>query len=271
LAEAKERQKKEELEKKKLELERKQEAKNKTVGNVYKSSATEEPKASPSMTDEVYSPQRTGERGGKMGNAWQQKMAEKAIEEKKEERNKIRGRRGKAVAYMDNQIRTVLSMLKQNGGSMTYGDLFVKTQDSFDALSAILNAGKKRGVLDYNSASLLLMQGSDDGVVITLIKEDLPDSDVFHTQAFDKEEVLQVLNQSKGPEKCVICNKVVYPTERIAPNSKVMHKSCFKCKECGSGLRLDGYCLNNNNFYCKSDYERMKKALGGGYKFWGGF
>ncbi len=111
------------------------------------------------------------------------------------------------------------------------------------------------------------MQGVDDSVVVTLLKEDLPDSDVFKSVGYDKQEVLQALSSPKGPEKCVICSKVVYPTERIAPNSKVMHKACFKCKECGSVLRLDGYCLNNNNFFCKADYERMFKAQGGGYQF----
>ncbi len=112
------------------------------------------------MADEAYEPQKSGRNPG-VGNAWAQKMADKALEEKQEvldplprymsyfyqERNKIRGRRGKAVAYMDNQIRTILSMLKQNGGTMTYGDLFIKTQDTMDALSAILNAAQKRGVV----------------------------------------------------------------------------------------------------------------------------
>lgn len=40
------------------------------------------------------------------------------------ERNKIRGRRGKAVAYMDNQIRTIISILQQHDKSITFGQLF---------------------------------------------------------------------------------------------------------------------------------------------------
>lgn len=108
-----------------------------------------------------------------------------------------------------------------------------------DALSAILNTAKKRGVLDYQGGDLL-MQGQDDDVVIYLLKDTLPgreirrnfgeisekycivDSDVFKSVAYDPKEVAQALEkQSSGPEKCYICGKTVYPTERIAPNAKV--------------------------------------------------
>jgi hypothetical protein len=133
---------------------------------------------------------------------------------------------------MDKQIRTIISILKQNGGSMTYGVLFEKTADIMDALSATLSTARKRGVVEVLSswihicklkyeASALLMQGIDDSVVITLLKDELPDSEVYKSKKYDKEEVLQALNAPKGPEKCVVCNKVVYPTERIAPNNKV--------------------------------------------------
>jgi len=135
-----------------------------------------------------------------------------------------------------------------------------------DALSAILNTAKKRGVLDYSGGGML-MQGNDDDVVITLLKEDIPDTEVFQSTMIDREVARKAISSPSGPEKCYICEKTVYSTERIAPNSKVMHKNCFKCKECKSLLRLDAYCLNNGNFYCKTDYERLYRELGGGYQF----
>jgi hypothetical protein len=93
------------------------------------------------------------------------------------------------------------------------------------------------------------MQGQDDEVVIKLIKEDMPDSDVFQSTILDKNEVALAIQQPKGPESCYICSKTVYPTERLAPNNKVMHKNCFKCRDCKSNLRLDAYCLNNGAFF----------------------
>eukprot|EP01119_Soliformovum_irregulare_P001837 TRINITY_DN1165_c0_g1_i1.p1 TRINITY_DN1165_c0_g1~~TRINITY_DN1165_c0_g1_i1.p1 ORF type:complete len:436 (-),score=117.40 TRINITY_DN1165_c0_g1_i1:60-1367(-) len=198
-------------------------------------------------------------------NKWESAMQEKAVAEKQGERDKIRGRRDKAMAYMDKQIRTLIDIIKNNGGTMEYGKLFTVTADKMDALSGILSTAKKRGILDYEGGTLL-MQGVDDHVIVRVLKETFEDSKAFKSQQFDAEEVKQALNQPKGPEKCYICSKTVYPTERLAPNNKVMHKACFKCKECNSVLRLDAYCLNNGTFFCRSDYERLFRA-GGGYGF----
>jgi len=134
-------------------------------------------------------------------------------------------------------------------------------------MSAMLSTGKKKGVFDYNGGGALLMQGQDDDVVIRLLKEDIEDTTVVHSVSYDKKTVTEALNQPVGPENCYMCSKKVYPTERIAPNNKVMHKRCFACKSCSSKLRLDAYCLNNGTFYCKSCYEKMFKAMGGGYQF----
>lgn len=48
---------------------------------------------------------------------------------------------------MDKQIRNIIDILQQNGGSIKYGALFQQTSDKTDALSAILHTGKKRGVV----------------------------------------------------------------------------------------------------------------------------
>lgn len=92
------------------------------------------------------------------------------------------------------------------------------------------------------------MQGNDDEVEIKLLRDQIEDSKVAQSTMFDPQVVQQALTPS-GPEKCYICEKTVYPTERIAPNNKVMHKSCFRCKECNNILQIHGYCLNNGKFY----------------------
>lgn len=145
---------------------------------------------------------------------------------------------------MDNQIRIIIALLKESGGTMTYGVMFEMTQDKFDALSAILHTAKKRGVVEFEG--VMLMQGKDDGVVIKLLKDTIEDTPVFHSVRLDAPIKPQ---SSMGPESCYMCSKTVYPTERIAPNQKVMHKTCFKCKTCNSTLSLNSYCLNNGIFY----------------------
>jgi hypothetical protein len=47
-------------------------------------------------------------KGGKKGDAFMQQMQQKKQEELEAERNTIRGRRGKAAAFIDNQIRQVM-------------------------------------------------------------------------------------------------------------------------------------------------------------------
>lgn len=73
----------------------------------------------------------------------------------------------------------------------------------------------------------MLTQGNDDHVVITLLKEKLDKkTEVYKSMVFDHATVQQALQAPKGPEKCHVCGKTVYPTERIAPNNLVRSKSC---------------------------------------------
>lgn len=37
---------------------------------------------------------------------------------------------------------------------------------------------------------------------------------------------------SSGNDICGICEKKVYPLEKIAIDKKVFHKPCFRCYEC---------------------------------------
>jgi len=257
---------------KKPKKEPKKEKKSKPPKNIAKAySQTEMARSPKSMQndDDGIPPEPISDPGydskGGKGSTWEQKMAEKAVGEKMEERNKIRGRRGNAANFMDTQIKNIIDRIKKNGGSITYGKLFMDTQDQMDALSAVLHTAKKRGNVEYDG--VMLMQGQDDEVVIQLLKEKVEETKVFQSAMYDPKEIAEVLQTPTGPENCYICSKTVYPAERIAPNSKVMHKNCFRCHECNNLLRIDAYCLNNGKFYCKPDYERLVKSAGGSYQF----
>lgn len=120
--------------------------------------------------------------------------------------------------------------------------------------------------MDYDGN--MLLQGNDDFVEILLLKDKLESSQVVHSVMLDPKVVKAAISQpapQSGPEHCFICSKQVYSTERIAPNSKVMHKTCFKCSNCSNKLNLNNYCLNNGIFTCKPCYETAFKAKGGNY------
>lgn len=63
-------------------------------------------------------------------------------------------------------------------------------------------------------------------------------------------------------EKCETCKKTVYPMERLAADKKVFHKTCFKCAECKSTLRLGNYAALQGKLYCKPHFKQLFKTKG---------
>jgi len=57
-------------------------------------------------------------------------------------------------------------------------------------------------------------------------------------------------------ENCEVCSKVVYPTERTAADSKVFHKSCFRCKTCNNVLKLGSFASMEGVFFCKPCFKK---------------
>jgi len=144
--------------------------------------------------------------------------------------------------------------------AISYGDLFSATMGSMPALSAILHTARKRGVLAYEGE--MLMQGIDDEVLITLLKdtiEDTPDFKSFMVKR-PKEET-----ETLHPTKCFACSKTVYPMERLGANGKVFHKGCFRCSVCKRLLDLKAYAFLNDKFYCEPDFKAAYMAGGGNY------
>ncbi|XP_013864623.1 LIM domain and actin-binding protein 1 [Austrofundulus limnaeus] len=63
-------------------------------------------------------------------------------------------------------------------------------------------------------------------------------------------------------EKCIACQKTVYPLERLVVHDHVYHKKCFCCSHCNSKLSLGNYASLHNNIYCKAHYNQLFKAKG---------
>eukprot|EP01084_Bolivina_argentea_P071705 130288_1 len=50
--------------------------------------------------------------------------------------------------------------------------------------------------------------------------------------------------------KCAICEKTVYPLEKIPAGDKTYHKWCFKCDTCKVQLNLKNFKAANGLVYC---------------------
>lgn len=168
---------------------------------------------------------------------------------------------------MDNQIRILINELKKRGGSANYGELFAATDGVMPALSATLQVARKRGVVSYEG--MVLMQGEDNAVVIRLLKDQIEDSSVtmYLAKSPIKDMKEPVSADPQATAKCTVCNKTVYPLERIAANNLVFHKTCFKCSMCQRTLTLAEYASVGNKIFCTQDYSRAYQAAGGNYNF----
>ncbi|PWS22123.1 hypothetical protein DKP78_20030, partial [Enterococcus faecium] len=48
-----------------------------------------------------------------------------------------------------------------------------------------------------------------------------------------------------------MCQKTVYPLERLVANQQVYHNTCFRCAHCNTKLSLGNYASLHSNVYCK--------------------
>lgn len=59
----------------------------------------------------------------------------------------------------------------------------------------------------------------------------------------DKRRVLATFTQSEKKKEelkdCCICNKIVYPVEKVVASKRLYHIGCFKCATCGKKLKCD--------------------------------
>jgi len=64
-------------------------------------------------------------------------------------------------------------------------------------------------------------------------------------------------------EKCMICQKTVYSTEKITfgdlKQQQIFHKACLKCSHCGIKLDVSTYGSSNNVIYCKVHLKEFGK------------
>mgnify|MGYP001142009921 CR=1 FL=1 len=63
-------------------------------------------------------------------------------------------------------------------------------------------------------------------------------------------------------DKCIKCDKLVYPDEKLVIDSKILHSSCFKCAKCGMKLKPGNYAALDGSDYCKVHFKEAFKLKG---------
>jgi len=67
-------------------------------------------------------------------------------------------------------------------------------------------------------------------------------------------------------EKCSVCSKTVYLTEKIVvedkEDKKTFHKGCLKCTHCKATLSLGNYASMNGVMYCKPHFKQLFATKG---------
>ncbi|KAJ6299129.1 hypothetical protein OIU76_020159 [Salix suchowensis] len=79
----------------------------------------------------------------------------------------------------------------------------------------------------------------------------------------DNENASKVSNLFAGTrEKCVGCNKTVYPIEKVSVNGTPYHRSCFKCTHGGCTISPSNYIAHEGKLYCKHHHIQLFKEKG---------
>lgn len=71
-------------------------------------------------------------------------------------------------------------------------------------------------------------------------------------------------NPMNTPQKeaCHVCQKVVYPMDKLAADDKIFHKTCLRCGHCSKVLSLGNYAALNGVFYCKPHFKQLFAVKG---------
>ncbi|ORY30122.1 hypothetical protein BCR33DRAFT_724436 [Rhizoclosmatium globosum] len=93
-----------------------------------------------------------------------------------------------------------------------------------------------------------------------------PVSDVFVPPVLSQQNSTRSFQSIGGGvgDKCHQCSKTVYAMEKIVYDDFTFHRSCLKCKHCGTTLKLGNVACLENEFFCKPHFKQLF-ALKGNY------
>eukprot|EP00727_Mastigamoeba_balamuthi_P004462 m51a1_g14013 hypothetical protein (532) ;mRNA; r:1093110-1094839 len=173
-------------------------------------------------------------------------------------------RRVAALRWVDSEIRRLLRAIRREApddGRITFGELHTRVGAQFDAISGALVAARRRGAVAYEGGGLLL-RGTHDGVVITLIREDIPDTRLPRREELSRPPRASLASR----DVCGGCSKLVLsqdPQFRIEAGGIAFHPQCFVCTQCRCPLRDGEFCVVNRRAYCRPHYAQTFQARAG--------
>ncbi|MFQ6630165.1 hypothetical protein Gotur_008016 [Gossypium turneri] len=105
---------------------------------------------------------------------------------------------------------------------------------------------------------------------VYLVDKLTADNRVFHKACFrchhckgtlkNAQKVVNLFGGTK--EKCVGCNKTVYPIEKVTVDGTSYHRSCFKCSHGGCTISPSNYIAHEGKLYCKHHHVQLFKEKG---------
>ncbi|WCJ36040.1 GATA type zinc finger transcription factor family protein [Euphorbia peplus] len=63
-------------------------------------------------------------------------------------------------------------------------------------------------------------------------------------------------------DKCVACNKTVYPIEKVGVDGTSYHKACFRCTHGGCVISPSNYVAHEHRLYCRHHHNQLFKQKG---------
>eukprot|EP00041_Stephanoeca_diplocostata_P023939 m.597221 g.597221 ORF g.597221 m.597221 type:complete len:254 (+) comp22416_c0_seq8:1726-2487(+) len=66
----------------------------------------------------------------------------------------------------------------------------------------------------------------------------------------------------KMADMCVVCDKQVYPMEKLSAENTIYHKACFRCGQCNKMLKLGTYAALEGTLFCKPCFKKLFKLNG---------
>ncbi|CAN1160503.1 LIM domain-containing protein WLIM1 [Linum perenne] len=63
-------------------------------------------------------------------------------------------------------------------------------------------------------------------------------------------------------QKCKVCDKTVYLVDKLVADTRIYHKSCFRCHHCNNTLKLSNFCSFEGVLYCRPHFDQLFKRTG---------
>ena len=83
---------------------------------------------------------------------------------------------------------------------------------------------------------------------------------MLHDCSLSTDPLQSGTKRKMGQEECANCGRRVFLAERMQVETRVFHRSCFRCMVCNMTLRPGAHRFDGGQFYCSAHYTTMKRS-----------